>query len=464
MKNTRATWHLPVLVAVTLLAAWASYRLRSPCFGNSMASLSLSGATGCDSDLAVMWYGRGLAEHVVPYLQLLPTGSGTPATVEYPVLSGMLMWLLSLPASTYAEFVAITAVVMGGLAAWLTAILYRAAGARTWVWAASPALAFYLTYNLDLPPALCTVGAFALIAGQDPRTVPRRRYLGAALLLALGGALKLFPLLFGPALLAWLLFGRPGPGQTPLALRVRRAVEAAGAAAALLVAVNLPVYLADPEGWLAPLAYQASRGITQDTMSVWYYLGTWVDLSQGALMELATLATAAALSAVLVVGWRLAHRAGEYPLPGTALGLLVAYLLANKVFSPQYTLWVLPLLVFLGFRVWATVSVVVVDVVLYWSWHFLVLASVTHRMGSYSLWRLVNETSIASRGWLLVALAIVAVAAPVLGRQRLRSFVTDDSPLLGPSRRRVPPAHVWLDEPSDAAPPRERVPVLAGPS
>ncbi len=457
--KTRAPWQLPVLIAVTVLAAYVSYRFRSPCFGGSMASLSLSGATGCDSDLAVMWYGRGLAGHMVPYLQLLPTWNGTPATVEYPVLSGALMWLLSLPASTYPEFVAITAVVMGGLAVWLTVILYRTAGARVWVWVASPALVFYLTYNLDLPPALCMIGALALVAHQDPRTIPRRRYLGAALLLALGGALKLFPLVFGPALLAWLLFGRPGPGQTPLGTRVRRSLEAAGIAIALLVAVNLPVYLANPEGWLAPLAYQASRKITQDTMSFWYFLGTWVDLSPATLMSLATLATAAGLAAVLAIGWRLASRVGEYPLPGISLGLLVAYLLLNKVFSQQYTIWVLPLLVFLGFRVWATMSVVVIDVALYWSWHFLVLASVTNRMTSYTFWRIMNEASIGSRGWLLVALATVAVAAPALGRQRLRSFLADDSLLLAlRSVRRFPPTSEPVPAPTRS--PRGPVPDL----
>lgn len=440
MKN-RTRRLAPVMVVATLLAALASYRLRSPCFGGSMASLSLAGATGCDSDLSVMWYGRGLAEHVVPYLELLPTWAGTPATVEYPTLSGLLVWLLSLPAPTYAEFVAITAVVTGGLAAWLTVILYRAAGVRTWAWAASPALVFYLTYNIDVAPTLCMIGAFALIARQDPRTVPRRRYLGAAVLLALGGALKLFPLLFGPALLAWLLFGRPGPGQAPRGTRVRRSLEAAGTAILLLVAVNLPVYLVNPEGWLAPLAYQTSRTITRDTMSVWYFLSTWVGLSQEGLMTLATLATATGLTVVLTIGWRLARRAGEYPLLGTSLGLLVVYLLLNKVFSPQYTIWVLPLLVFLGFRTWVTVSVVVIDVVLYWSWHFLVLASVASRMTSYTFWRLINEASIGSRGWLLVLLAVVAVTAPVLRITRLGAFLWQGSPLYSPrAPRRFSPS------------------------
>lgn len=426
-------WQLPLMIAVTVLAAYASYRFRSPCFGSSMASLSLSGSTGCDSDLAVMWYSRGLAEHVVPYLQLLPTWGGSPATVEYPVLSGLLMWLLSLPASSYAGFVAITAVVMGALAALLTVILYRRAGRRAWVWAAAPALVFYLTYNLDLPPTLCLVGALALVAGRDPRTIARRRYLGAAFLLALGGALKLFPLVAGPALLAWLLFGRPGPGQTPLRVRARRSLEAAGLAIAVLVVVNVPVYLANPEGWWAPVAYQASRAISQDTMSLWYYLSTWVNLSQTSLMTLATLTTAVGMAAVLAVGWRLAHRAGEYPLPGASLALLVAYLLLNKVFSQQYTIWVLPLLVFLGFRVWATVAVAVVDVAVYGSWHLLVLASATHRSAAYTYWRVVNDASIASRGWVLAVLAIVAVAAAGLGRRPLRPFLARDSLLLAPA-------------------------------
>jgi|GEM_PF-3683026 Predicted integral membrane protein len=461
-KAGASGWPLRMMVIGTVLAAYASYRLRSSCFGDSLASLSLSGATGCDSDLAVMWYSRGLAEHVMPYLQLLPTWGGKPATVEYPVLSGLLMWLLSLPASSYAEFIAIVAVVMGGLAVWLTVIVYRAAGARTWVWVASPALVFYLTYNLDLPPVLCMVGAFALVTGQDPRTIRRRRYLGAALLLGLGGALKLFPLLFGPALMAWLLFGRPGSGQTPLRVRARRSGEAAASAIALLVAVNLPIYLANPKGWLAPLAYQASRAITQDTMSIWYIVNTWAGMSQGRLMAMATLATAVGLVSVLAIGWRLARGVGEYPLLGISLGLLAAYLLLNKVFSQQYTIWVLPLLVFIGFRLWATVAVVAVDVALYWSWHLLVLASVTGRMRSYQLWRVVNEASIGARGWLLLGLATIAVAAPLLGRQRLRRFLAQGSPLLAasasrPGHPRLVPAHQLSEEPAV-----DRVPVLAG--
>lgn len=473
-QNLRAaTWQLPLLVAATLLSASLSYLLRSPCFGTSMASLSLSGTTGCDSDLAVVWYSRGLAEHLLPYLELLPTWSGTPATVEYPVLSGLLMWLLSLPASTYAGFVAVTAVVMGALAAWLTVILYRRAGLRTWAWAASPALVFYLTYNLDLPPTLCMVGALALVAGRDPRTISRRRYLGAAVLLALGGALKLFPLLFGPALMAWLWYGRPGEGQPPLRVRIRRSLEVAAAAIAVLVGVNVPVFLANPAGWLAPLAYQASRAITQDTMSIWYFLNTWVDLPQHTVMTLATLATTAGLIAVLATGWRLAARAGEYPLLGTSLGLLVAYLLLNKVFSPQYTIWALPLLIFLGFRAWVAVSVLVVDVALYWSWHFLVLASVTRRMSAYALWRLVSEASIGVRGWLLAALAIVAVAAPALRSARLRLFLDQDSPLLHSGRIPHAPAPNWGPRPLPARGPRgpsavpvpaTRAPLLVGSS
>ncbi|MFT4108538.1 glycosyltransferase 87 family protein [Propionicimonas sp.] len=458
------SWQLVAMVAVTVLAAWLSYELRSPCFGGYSKALSFSAARGCDSDLQVMWFERGLREHVLPYLNLLPSVDSSPVTVEYPVLTGLLMWVLSLPATSFAGFVAMTAVAMGALACVLTVVLYRFAGPRAWAWVAAPALVFYLTYNVDLPPVVCMVGALALVVGQDPRTVSRPRYLGAALLLALGGALKLFPLVLGPALVVWLVVGRPGPRQTPFRQRLRRSLEAVAAAVALLVAVNLPVALASPEGWLAPLTYQASRTITQDTMSIWYFLSTWVDLPQRTLMTLATLATAAGLAAVLAVAGRLSRRLGEFPLLGSSLALLAAYLLLNKVFSPQYTLWILPLLVLVGFRTWVTLSVVVVDVALYWSWHFLVLASVTWNLPAYTPWRLLNEATISARGWLVGASAVVALLACARSRFPVALFLHETSPLRGgPRPRRPRPAPVPGLRPAPGAVPVEAAPkVLVG--
>ncbi|MGC3994216.1 MAG: hypothetical protein QM779_08940 [Propionicimonas sp.] len=438
-RPLRLSWQLAAMVATTVLAAWLSYALRSPCFGSYSKALSFSAAHGCDSDLQVMWFQRGLRDHVLPYLNLLPGTTSSPATIEYPVLTGLLMWVLSLPATTFAGFVAITAVVMGALAVVLTVVAYRFAGPRAWVWALSPALVLYLTYNFDLPPVLCMVGALALVIGRDPRTVSRPRYLGAALLLALGGALKLFPLVLGPALVAWLVIGRPGARQTPLRRRLRRGAEAAGAALALLVAVNLPVALANPQGWWAPLAYQASRTITQDTMSIWYFLATWVPIPQRTLMTLASVATAVGLVAVLAVGGRISRRLGEFPLLGSSVALMAAYVLLNKVFSPQYMLWILPLLVLAGFRAWATVSLVVVDVVLYWSWHFLVLAAATWNMTAYTPWRLLNEAAIGTRGWLVATCGVVALLAGARSRFPVTLFLHETSLLFDATRPRRAP-------------------------
>ena len=44
--------------------------------------------------------------------------------------------------------------------------------------------------------------------------------------------------------------------------------------------------------------------------------------------------------------------------------MLIAYLLLNKVFSPQYILWLLPLLVLAGLRARIIVAYLVIDVVM----------------------------------------------------------------------------------------------------
>ena len=60
----------------------------------------------CYSDIQFLWLGRGIDLHLFPYVggAIAPDGSLTGGTVEYPVLSGMLMWLGGLASDTDADF------------------------------------------------------------------------------------------------------------------------------------------------------------------------------------------------------------------------------------------------------------------------------------------------------------------------------------------------------------------------
>jgi len=369
------TGRRPWLVAVVALLTAASFALRAPCLGPGPAGWAAL-VPGCRGDLALMWDERGLAAGLVPYVQpFVDPATGRLVTVEYPVLTGMLMWVLALPGS-FAVFVALSTALMGVAAAWIAVILDRLAGPAAWFWAASPVLVHYLSYNYDALPALTTVLALGLLAGRSPVEVGAGRVLGAAAILGFGGALKLYPLLFLLPLALWLLFGRPGPAQLPWRRRVARALGAAGAGAGVFVVINLPVLVANPAGWLLPYTFQATRPIDATTLSVWYVAGQiFPAVPPSAWTAASTLATGLGLLAVGALFWASARRRGSFPLLGSAVAVLAVYLALNKVFSPQYALWVLPLLVLAGFGPRPLVTFQAIDAVLFWSLGATVLAT-----------------------------------------------------------------------------------------
>jgi uncharacterized membrane protein len=319
-----------------------------------------------------MWESRGLAAGNVPYLQpFIDPDTGQLVTVEYPVLTGMLMWLVS-RAGSLPAFIALSTVLMGIAAMAIALILNRWAGRRAWLWAAAPALVHYLTYNYDALPALTVVAALALLLAHDPVGVGRSRYLGAAAILGIGGGLKLYPLLFVLPLALWLLFGRPGAVQPELRVRLGRALAAVGVAVGVFVAVNLPFAIANPQGWWLPFTFQAGRPIDATTLSIWYFAGAaWPSVSQAQWVLLSSAATAVGIAAAAGAGWLVGQRRGAYPLLGTCITVLIAYLLLNKVFSPQYILWLLPLLVLVRLPARLVVPYLAIDVVMIWTLGFI---------------------------------------------------------------------------------------------
>jgi uncharacterized membrane protein len=163
----------------------------------------------------------------------------------------------------------------------------------------------------------------------------------AGLLLGLGVAAKLYPvLILGALFLVCLRAGRMGAWT-------RAAVAAAGA----WTAVNAPVAVLAPENWSRFFALNSSRPADPDT--VWNILLTVTDhrLFDGPLAEGQSPSVLNAVVAVLLVllvaavAW-LTLAAPVRPRVAQVAFLLVAgFLLLNKVWSPQYSLWLLPLAV-----------------------------------------------------------------------------------------------------------------------
>lgn len=274
----------------------------------------------CYTDLVPLFHTRGLGLDLVPYLE---------APVEYPVLTGLQMWGAAALTTDGPGFLAWTA--LGGGALLLATIAVLAREGVPWrrlaLFAAAPTLVVYAFMNWDAAPVLALVGAIALHRrGRDG---------WAGLVAGLGTAAKLFPAVVVPLVVLALLRRR----------RPRAAAFHAAVFLATLLAVNLPVALLAPDRWSEFFTLNATRPADWD--SLWFL----AEQLRGGAFDLGglNLASAAAIlggGVILVVAGtrrRPPERWWELALP-----LLAWFLLANKVYSPQFSLWLLPLLVWLA--------------------------------------------------------------------------------------------------------------------
>jgi uncharacterized membrane protein len=278
---------------------------------------------------------------------------GQPAVryMEYPVLTGVYQYVSMALAKTYtalskvvplpviAEVVMFFDVAAFGLAlAWLATVWATAglAGRRVWdaaLVAASPLVIFQIFTNFDaLATAFATGGLLAWA---------RRKPLVAGVLIGLGAAAKLYPLLFlGPMLVLGIRTGRLGA-----------LARTAAAAVVTWLLVNLPVLLLFPRGWSEFFRLNTRRGDDIDSLyNVVKSLTGW----RGFDPRLGFWEPPVVLNVVVAVLFvvccaaiaYIAFTAGRRPRVAQLAFLVVAaFLLTNKVWSPQFSLWLVPLAV-----------------------------------------------------------------------------------------------------------------------
>ncbi|WP_083822237.1 glycosyltransferase family 87 protein [Saccharopolyspora spinosa] len=317
----------------------------------------------CYSDIQNLWIGRDIDRHVFPYVNGGIAADGTlyGGVVEYPVLTGVLIWLGAMFAHTDAGFLAASALLMTpfGLAvAWW---LGRLSGWRALLWALSPPLVLYAFHNWDLPVVACAAGAVFVVHRWTSASL-RRRATAAAVLFGLGFALKLYPALFVLPLALYVLTEGRGEARR---FDVRGALQVVGAAVGTAVLANLPFMLAGFGGWLASFDFQSRRQVDISTNSVWYWgFRHWTDSEgfQSAMGVVSPLLILLSFAVACAVGWLRYERAGTYPWIQVSAAMLCGFLLLHKVHSPQYTLWLLPFFVLVSVRWGWIVAYLVADV------------------------------------------------------------------------------------------------------
>src|SRR5664279_5430729 len=177
-----------LLCAVTLGAGYANkVRCVGPSFdgqGRSSPDYTIRiDRDVCYSDIQYLWIGRDVDRHVFPYV----SGGYDPATeqlyggaVEYPVLTGMAIYLAALPSSTDGDFLFYSAVLLAIAGLLSAALLAWLAGLRSWWFALAPPLVLYAFHNWDLFAVCATVIAcWALLRASRRAGNEADRYPGA---------------------------------------------------------------------------------------------------------------------------------------------------------------------------------------------------------------------------------------------------------------------------------------------
>ena len=332
----------PLLIAVALAACVLAYLQKMPCRAGGWNIANFQYTHACYSDVYPLYFVEGLADGKLPYI-------GHP--VEYPVILGAFMqvvaWIVrpvAGPAARGMAFYDVTAICMAICA--VVAVLATAYVSRRdrrsylrdgLLVACAPGLILAAYINWDLLAVALTALAIACWAREHPAW--------AGVLLGLATATKFYPLLLlGPLLLLCLRAGR-----------LRAFATTAGSGAVAWAVVNLPVAVAAPHGWAT--FYTFSRQRPADWGSLWYFfqtehvpfLGT-DDIDRINLLGTAGFAVCCLLIAVLALTAPRRPRLGQL-----CFLVLAAFLITNKVWSPQYVLWLLPLLVLARPRIFSYV-------------------------------------------------------------------------------------------------------------
>jgi uncharacterized membrane protein len=370
-----------VLVAASITAMVLAFAEKAPCRSGAWNYYAKQFQDACYTDIYPLYYNEDLATGKVPY-------TGHP--VEYPVLIGGAMeaaaWLVRNVSEVIRgrEFFDVTVAMLAVCFVAGVLATARAAGPdarwQALMVALSPALILSAFVNWDLiAMALTALGIAAWAA---------RRGVWAGILLGLGVAAKFYPLVvFGPLLLLCLRTGQ-----------WREFAKTFAAAAAAWLAVNVPVMIAAPAGWARFYAFSKDRGA--DWGSIWYLfehfnvpvLGNY---QLSALNQMSAFLLVVAFAAIAV----LALAAPRRPrLPQLCFLMLAAFLMTNKVWSPQYVIWLVPLAVLARPRLWPYVLWQLAEVAYFFGiWGYLIFV---YRTGGYS----VTGYQGISTGWYFAAL------------------------------------------------------------
>ncbi len=280
----------------------------------------------CYSDIEPLLGTEQLTGGRLPFLDACGPGPGE--CDEYPVLTMYAMrlaaWMSHGAGNLTSGFFYANVILLTFAAVVVTVGLYVLAGERALYFALAPTLLVYGFINWDLlAVAFATLATVAFL---------RRRDVWSGLFLGLGMAAKLYPLLLVvPFVAQRFREHKPDDG-----------VHLAWSAAGTWVLVNAPFALAAPKAWWEFFRFNLARPADWDSLWFVAYHRLAGPLCCAPSRVVSVGSVALFVAAVWFV-WRAKSRIDPAFARWTlGLPILMLFLLSNKVYSPQYGLWLLP--------------------------------------------------------------------------------------------------------------------------
>lgn len=304
---------LRILIALAILASLLSFAKFNHCQSTGWASPGQY-IHACYSDLPALYSARGLDSNAWPY-------SSDDNSVEYPVITAMVMYATSFLANSPVSYFNINIFFLVLLFIATVIVVRKIRPEFAYLSAIAPAMIASLFINWDL----WGIAAMMLaIYWFD-----RKMYLHSALILSLSISTKFLPifLLIPIAFILW------------RDAKLKELVKYVAVVAGTWIAMNAPFAFTTSTGWWRFFKLNLERGA--DWGSVWLALRQ-LGISLTNLNYLSILLLLIAVTSVAIVLFELKYTP---TLASVAFIVMAAVMVASKVYSPQFVLWLTPLAV-----------------------------------------------------------------------------------------------------------------------
>ena len=300
-------------VALAILASLLSVAKFSHCANTGWATPDQY-VHACYSDLPALFEARGLSTNQWPF-------ASDDNSVEYPVITAMVMYVTSFAANSPVSYFNINIFFLILLFIATVLIVRKIRPEFAYLVPVAPAMIASLFINWDL---WAIASMMLAIYWFD-----RKQFTYSALLMGLSISTKFLPVfLLIPIVF---IFWREN--------KIKEAIKYIAIAFGTWLAINLPFAITTPTGWWRFYKLNLERG--PDWGSFWLALQQ-LGINLTNLNYLSILLLLIALTTIAILLFEIKYTP---TLASVSFFVLASVMLASKVYSPQYVLWLTPLAV-----------------------------------------------------------------------------------------------------------------------